>query len=445
MHKVKLIAASLAVLALPLAASAQRRTRRAPAAKPSAQRKAPAANAPQGGVKLTVEDMALLVEALNFPPEIMSELASNPEERRSFARDMRRLLGAAAEARAEGYAARPELKMQLELGRAFVIAQQYFKSRQEAGVTDGAQIVTDAEIEAFLKEPATAAQVEAFLADYVKNGPARGRPVTDAQRKELSHQYGRVMVALRKGVAAGLERDRATQLMVMRQQGRLLASAYVNDPAHQFEPTEAEVDAYLSNHPELDTKASRAKAEDILRRARAGEDFTKLADEFTEDPGGKGHGGDLGWFGRGAMVKPFEEAAFALKPGELSGIVESQFGFHVIKLEERRGGGETGAAEEVHARHILIRFTNAPSDGGPPMRPRDRARAAVEEEKRDRALDELAVRHRISVPEDYTVGISVIAPVAPESRGKLPSVAKPPTQTKPASKPKPKPPAGRGH
>ena len=78
------------------------------------------------------------------------------------------------------------------------------------------------------------------------------------------------------------------------------------------------------------------------------------------------------------------------------------------------------------------------------MNPRDRARASVEEEKRDRTLDELAARHRISVAEDYAIGISVVAPGgAPASSGKLPPAAKPATQ--PATKPKAKTPARRGH
>ncbi len=80
-----------------------------------------------------------------------------------------------------------------------------------------------------------------------------------------------------------------------------------------------------------DKAAVRAKAEDIVKQAKAkGADFIALATEFGEDPT-KDRGGDLGFFGKGRMVKPFEDAVFALKDNEISGVVETSFGFHIIK------------------------------------------------------------------------------------------------------------------
>jgi peptidyl-prolyl cis-trans isomerase C len=79
----------------------------------------------------------------------------------------------------------------------------------------------------------------------------------------------------------------------------------------------------------------RAKAQGLLDRLRKGADFAKLAREDSEDPGSAKEGGKLPPFVRGQMVKPFDEAAFALKPGELSNVVESQFGYHIIKLHKR--------------------------------------------------------------------------------------------------------------
>lgn len=85
--------------------------------------------------------------------------------------------------------------------------------------------------------------------------------------------------------------------------------------------------------PPADLKAAEARIAEILTELKKpGADFAKLAKQHSQDPGSGNQGGDLGWFGRGMMVKPFEEAAFGLKEGELSGAVRSDFGIHVIKL-----------------------------------------------------------------------------------------------------------------
>jgi len=74
-------------------------------------------------------------------------------------------------------------------------------------------------------------------------------------------------------------------------------------------------------------------AQQILERLKKGEDFAKLAAEKSID-GSRRRGGDLGWFGHGVMVREFEQAAFALQKGQLSGLVKSQFGYHIIKRLE---------------------------------------------------------------------------------------------------------------
>jgi len=80
----------------------------------------------------------------------------------------------------------------------------------------------------------------------------------------------------------------------------------------------------------------RKKMEEILSQAKAGEDFSELAKEYSEDPGSKEKGGLYENFGRGRMVKPFEEAAFSIPVGEISGVVETTYGYHILKVVERK-------------------------------------------------------------------------------------------------------------
>ncbi len=90
------------------------------------------------------------------------------------------------------------------------------------------------------------------------------------------------------------------------------------------------------------------EAAQALSRANSGEDFARLAREYSDDPGTRDQGGELGWVRTGELVPEFENALFAMEAGELSGIVETPFGFHIIQLERIRG-------DERLARHILIR------------------------------------------------------------------------------------------
>ncbi len=83
-------------------------------------------------------------------------------------------------------------------------------------------------------------------------------------------------------------------------------------------------------------QASLQKAQDILKRAQGGEEFAALAKEYSQDPGSAFQGGDLGYFSRGQMVKPFEDAAFSLRPGQISGIVQSIYGYHIIKVLDHK-------------------------------------------------------------------------------------------------------------
>lgn len=104
-------------------------------------------------------------------------------------------------------------------------------------------------------------------------------------------------------------------------------------------------------------KEAKTKAEGLLKRARWGENFAKLAQQYSEDDGSKVKGGDLDWFGKGVMVKPFEDAVWALKVNQItSELVQSSFGYHIIKKTAERQGTN---GLEVRASHILIKTKTA--------------------------------------------------------------------------------------
>jgi len=105
------------------------------------------------------------------------------------------------------------------------------------------------------------------------------------------------------------------------------------------------------------------ECQEIINQLNNGSDFSELANTYTQDPGNQvspdsGRGGDLGWFGRGQMVKPFEEAAFVAKAGDVVGPVLSRFGYHIINVNDRRNENDK---EEINASHILLKIEMGPN------------------------------------------------------------------------------------
>ena len=380
-----------------------------------------------GAITLTSDDMSMIVKGL--PPQAQMQFASNEEARKDLAKQIRQMLALAEEAKAAGIADRPEMKRQLELMRAVVIAQSYLDQQQKASPgTPPSALVSDQEIEAFFKEPGQQEKFDQFIKDVLaKNPMMAGQQIPPEQLQQVRQQMGQVFIAERKGVAAGVDQKPEVKLQILLQQARALAVEYAQkNLADRSKATEAEINAYLAKHPELDPKQARATAEELVRRARAGENFDTLAKEYSTDPSNKDKGGDLGWFGRGRMVKAFEDAAFALQPGQVSDVVQTQFGYHIIKMDERRNGtnAQGQPEEQVHARHILLASGEGEEDNpmGPPQQTaRDKAKAAIEQEKEEKLINDIVNRSNIQVAENF----SVTAPQMPAMPGLPPGMMPP--------------------
>lgn len=177
-------------------------------------------------------------------------------------------------------------------------------------------------------------------------------------QKALEEYYGQTIDQIKENT----RNDLRNQLLAERMQAKITEKATI---------TPAEVKAFFDNIPidslpyfnaevELreivfkpkvnaeEREKARKKIEDIRKKIEAGEDFAALAKKFSDDPGSGQEGGDLGWQKRGTFVPEFEAMAYKLEKNQLSPIVETEFGFHVMQLLERRGN-------LIHVRHVLIK------------------------------------------------------------------------------------------
>ena len=205
---------------------------------------------------------------------------------------------------------------------------------------------------------------ELLVQDAKAQGVSVEAEALDAQMEQVRGQFPEE--AQFKEALSQMGIDEETLRAQMRQ--RLLIQKLIEERiAKDVTVTDEEAQAYYAAHPEqfktgeqirarhiliksepeasdTDKKEARQKLEEVQGKLEKGESFADLAEEYSEGPSGP-KGGDLGYFERGQMVKPFEDAAFALKDDEVSEIVETRFGFHLIKAVDRKAASTTPFAE----------------------------------------------------------------------------------------------------
>jgi peptidyl-prolyl cis-trans isomerase C len=179
-------------------------------------------------------------------------------------------------------------------------------------------------------------------------------------RRDFAKNLVELQVLADQAVKLGLDKQPATQLQIEFQRDNMLAQAMFLTLQQTSTVSDADVQAYYDAHkadyevltarhilirvkggpmpavpgkPELSDEEAKAKAESIRKRIIGGEDFAKIAKEESDDTSSGEKGGDLGEFKSGMMVPPFEAAAFALKPGDISEPVQTPFGYHIIQVQ----------------------------------------------------------------------------------------------------------------
>lgn len=226
--------------------------------------------------------------------------------------------------------------------------------------------------------------LQAALADSITISDEEVRAAVDAEIAQIQRNFGGSAAfeqALRSEL--GMTPDQYRDMLAREYRRSALSQQYLQRVTQQRRPppvSDAEVEAFFEEfrgqlgqrpatisfrqiavlpQPSDSARArARQRAEEVLEMARSGEDFAVLARRFSDDPGSREQGGDLGWHRHGGgLVAPFEDALFSpsFRVGMISDIVETSFGYHIIKLERVRGA-------ERQARHILIRPELTPED-----------------------------------------------------------------------------------
>lgn len=395
---------------------------------------------------ISKEEIELLLGDLaKQNPMAIKRFEQDPQMKKQQLENLKQLLAFASQAKKEGLADEPTNKQELENIASEVAAVNYDKEiNQDKGPMPPFGFISEDQVNAFwgqgepqskgffasLKDKVGLGEEDHELAfqkfldskmEIMKQGnpQAKDREISDEERSQARDFFAKIEIYEKefhdKVNSGELSKDFAQKvaLQTKLQQAQFLARLYSEKLAEKVKVTDEEVAKYIAEHPELNNPEKRAKAEEVLNRAKAGEDFAKLANEFSEDPGNKNakgepQGGIYKDVTKGRMVKPFEEAALALEPGQVSpNLVESDFGYHIIKLE-RKGEGKDAAGqptETYDVRHILFSTTykDAADGEGREMPVKAYVRNKLETEKEKAVLDEVIAANNVSVPDDFDI------------------------------------------
>jgi parvulin-like peptidyl-prolyl isomerase len=405
---------------------------------------------PRAVERVSKEEMELILQDVN--PMMLRQLSQNPEAKKELANNVAELFAIANQAKKEGLANDLDVRRELENFEIEILATNYDKAiNQDKGPMPPFGFISEERMQQFWDASDTQPgflekislgsnsaqsreeEFEKFLASKLKilgeaNPAMKDRELTEEERKQAREYFAKTRIYAAEALAkkgdpnSGLPADffKKAELQTKLQRAQFLARLYTQKGLQKkLEVTDKDIEEYIKAHPELGSKEEqRAKAEEILNRVKAGEDFAKLAQEFSEDPGSKDKGGLYEGITEGAFVPEFEAAVFSSQEGQIyPELVESNFGYHIIKVEDI---GETKTPDgqtkrSFDARHILIStmFKDPENPMAREMPLKDYIRSKLEKEKEEQVLADIKKNNPVEVAEDFEVKVPEM-PAQPE-------------------------------
>ncbi|HEX5082933.1 MAG TPA: peptidylprolyl isomerase [Blastocatellia bacterium] len=354
---------------------------------------------------LKADEVTALLEA--YPETYRLQIAQSEMIRKKIIDDFKNLFARAQAAEAAGLDKSDEFKRRSEFIVEQILAVRYTERNPDL-------IVSKEEWEAYY-----AAHKDQFD-DYFKLITANVKqPITDAQKEQQREIWSQTKTRAEKARQAGLDKESGFAVLVKFGNADLLEKLYTRSVEEKNKLTDDEKKKYMAEHPSADPDKQKEKAQGLLDRIKKGENFEKVASEFSDDPRSKTSGGDLGWFGKGRMDPAFEAAAFALQKGQTTGeLVKTRFGYHIIRVEDRRMTApkpdpkpdpksdmdhapqahgqaperQQEPKEEIRARHILIDTTEFEQYETQQVR-----------DKVKRELEDVALKYAVEAPTDFFI------------------------------------------
>lgn len=376
--------------------------------------------------QLSAEEINLILKSQsNGDSESVSGIVRTAQTRQVFLKGLREYLALAAQARREGLTEDGQFKINFEYKKNLLIADMYkAKLSREQGkyyVVPPEQLETvwknAANESRFLIDMNTMQAIQKAVAqergDQYSPPRLQGEALTRARE---NWARTKVLSDAAQADAEFINRPELGLRIKVLEVGILSADYLRKNWAENIKANQTEIAEFLKNHPEYDVNKKRAKAEEILGRVKAGEDFAKLAEQFSEDRITKKKGGLYENIEKDALWIEVETAALALENGKIADrLIETHTGFHIVKLENTQIKKDTNGKEIVKydVRHILLQNnfedpgnTN-PEIPSPFLKAEEIAKTEIEREKRNNFVAQISRLNPIELPEDFTVDISL--------------------------------------